>query len=244
MLSDRAEVNRRRATDVSVCPVEQVPDLGRCLSVRGSCGVREERRQNIADNALLLDTCAQAYDPDGPFALPEPPPEPGPTSYAQFAPIEVAPFHVRCEFRWVQDEDGRDCRIPVAGPSLVEPPVRDVFYAITADHQRTLEENARRYKRIAECLVEVDIDGATKVRAAMLETARRRQPRERITDLYLVDLGSEFSDRVDEYRRNRDNNALMDELASKRGVQRFQLRRQLKVADDKGFVPCGYPPRS
>ena len=163
--------------------------------------------------------------------------QPPATSYVEFAPIEVDPFRVRCEFQWVVYDDGREERWLAKTPTLV--PAPEVLAPITPTLQRTLEEHSRRYQRIAECMIELDIDGATRFRAAMLEGIRNRKPRERITDLYLLDLGLEFSARVEEYGSDR---GLIDDLAYSRGVQRFQIRRQLQQAHEKGYVPCGYPP--
>jgi hypothetical protein len=52
----------------------------------------------------------------------------------------------------------------------------------------------------------------------MLAGTRQREKGEPLTDLYLLDLGNEFSARVDEYGDN-----LIDDLAATRGgISRFR----------------------
>jgi hypothetical protein len=165
-------------------------------------------------------------------------------SSATFSPVELHPFAVRCEFRYVEDDDGGRRFWHVGGPALVEPTgayERDgepELAEITATHLRTIEEHRRRYRTIAAHLVDVDFAGAARAREAMLEATRSRRKGEPLTDLYLLDLGAEFTARVAEY-----GGGLIDELAFDRGVGHTEMWRQLKRADAAGFIPGGYPPK-
>lgn len=158
-------------------------------------------------------------------------------SSATFSPVELHPFAVRCEFRYVEDDDGERRFWLVGSPALVEPPGAQEPVEITSTHLRTLEEHRRRYRAIAACLVDVDFRGAAQAREAMIEASRNRRKGEPLTDLYLLDLGAEFSARIDEY-----GDRLVDDLALSRGVGRPEMWRQLKKSAAAGFIPGGYPP--
>jgi hypothetical protein len=161
----------------------------------------------------------------------------GEPSSVTFAPRELDPFQVRCEFRFVEDDNGERRFWLVGGPALEERPTLGDPIEITPALAREFEEKRARYRNLAACLVEVNCAKALDVRRAMLAASARERDSSRRpwTRLQRLDLALEYKSRLGEY-------GLLDALGFERRVTRFEIRRQLKAAAAAGDLPGGYPP--
>lgn len=139
---------------------------------------------------------------------------------------ETEPFEVRVDFARVEEDDQR-CWYRVGGPYLVEPLDAGDPFQITAALDRQLEENRRRYRRIATFLVDGRASEAAAERRAMLQ-AHHRERREPLTDVYLQDLVL-----ADLERRARGES--MAWFAAERELSPSQLYRQLGEAKRRGL---------
>jgi hypothetical protein len=152
-------------------------------------------------------------------------PDAGPSSVT-FVPAELAPFAVRCEFRFVEDDAGTAREALVGAPALAETATAIRQHAeISPLLQRTLAENVYRYRRIAELILQGRMAAAVEPRKAMLESWRRKDGSKRQwTPLERLDLLLEYEGRAGEI-------GLMVNLGNERGgIQRFEISRQLKSA--------------
>ncbi len=153
------------------------------------------------------------------------------------APAELHPFALRFLFRLVEDDAGARCLILVATPHLIERSSSgEVLAEVTADLQRTLDENRDRYRRIAELALDVRLAEAVEERELMLaatqSNARRTRP-------YLVDLAKEYRSLL----ADPPVRGVLEVLAAKRFRSVRTIQRDLDRAEIEGLLPPGVRPR-
>jgi hypothetical protein len=157
-------------------------------------------------------------------------------------PEELRPFGVRFLFRLFEDDAGDRCVVMVGTPHLLELPSTPELAYVTPELQRTLEENWRRYRRIAEKYFDMEIVGGNEERSAMLQ-AERKSGR-RLTRPYLVDLANEYQTRMADGRHRRDRfDDVLADLAAARNCSVRTVQRHLDRAEAEGLLPSGIRPR-
>jgi hypothetical protein len=151
-----------------------------------------------------------------------------PPSSVSFVPAELAPFAVRCGFRFVEDADGSRREALVEPPGIIETAssLREHAEA-TREYQYMLESHRWAYWRIAERLLDFDVRGAVAEREVMLQAQRRKVgSRRQWTRLERFALLREFEER----RGNGEGRGLQSRLADDRGIQVSGISRQLHLA--------------
>lgn len=152
-------------------------------------------------------------------------------SSVTFAPIELHPFAIRCEFRYVEEEDGTCRNYLVGGPAIVERAQSTAPVEITAKHEETLRLNRARYLNLAELYLELKGGEARDQRESMLE-AKNRWWGEPVTRDALAGLAMEYLARKDE-------RGLIRNLANERGVWPRTIQRHLDRAEESGLLKPG-----
>lgn len=152
--------------------------------------------------------------------------------------IEVPelPWPLRFDFLPIREDDGSE-RLGVYGFEFGAPVARDsvggdpAIRELTAERLALIWGNFQRYRQLAENLLTIDHEAATRTRAGM-----RRAAGGDITDDYLALL-------VAEWRRVRSKRGAMYELAASRRTTRFTIRRHLVEAEARGLMQPGELPR-
>jgi hypothetical protein len=145
-------------------------------------------------------------------------------SWVQFMPAELAPFSLKISFHYVESgESPEDAErrwwwvstetIPPAPPAIVE---------WTWEQEQELRRHSLSYRRLAECLIDVEFDTADDVRSRMLALGRavRRKGSAKLTPLERVALQFEVNARQ---RAGEDK----QEIAVALGISRSTLYRRL-----------------
>lgn len=144
-------------------------------------------------------------------------------------PVELRPFSVRFGFQEIENDEGA-AELWLVSREWFAPPVPSdaeipECFDWTPLHERTLADNAFRYRRYAERLLKLDLNGAARERNKALafhDDDTQRNPPAQLDGLYLLGLEDEVQDR----RRNTN----LDRVAGELGMSRTTLWRRRKEA--------------
>jgi hypothetical protein len=153
-------------------------------------------------------------------------------------PAELRPFALRFHFHEMQDDDTGEQLLWLVQREQFAPPVGDgpVDERVdwTSRHQRTMNDNAFRYRRYAEQLLQLKLDEAGHVRLGMLTVSadavsERRSP-EQLDDLELLSLVHEVEERL------RMPHTDLERIAAELGISRSKLWRYRGEAKRRGLA--------
>lgn len=153
-------------------------------------------------------------------------------------PDELRPFALRFHFDEMEDDDTGERHLSLVHREQLAPPAGnepvDERVDWTSSHERTMTDNAFRYRRYAEQLVQLELDEAGRVRRGMLTVSadavsERRSPKQ-LDELELLSLVREVEERL------RMPHTDLERIAGELGISRTKLWRYRAEAKRRGLT--------